>query len=176
MSRFLKGKYSGIFFPLILVLILNIPLEAVNVIYYSQGTGSFSTTSNWNSARVGGGGSTPGDIVSVDIFVIQSGHTITLDTGSNLISGLTVENGGTFDNGSSTLHVASTAATCSVDVQSGGTYTESTGGIEFSRSFGATPTFTLQSATSETFNNITLRDGAQSLSKCHHLQEQLPTQ
>lgn len=63
--------------------------------YYSQGTDNFSTTSNWDT-NSGGGGSNPADLADMqdgnDSFIIQDGHTITLDNNFD-INNLTVGQG-----------------------------------------------------------------------------------
>ena len=62
--------------------------------FYSQGTSGFSTLSNWNSDP-GGAGSNPvaGDLVDgTNTFVIQDGHTITLDQDID-VAGITVGGG-----------------------------------------------------------------------------------
>src|SRR4030042_381667 len=48
--------------------------------YYSQGSDLWSTLSNWDT-NTGGGGSDPASVADMDddAFVIQAGHTITMD-------------------------------------------------------------------------------------------------
>jgi len=48
--------------------------------FYSQGTGLFSTLTNWDTNRAGGG-SNPASVAAIDdqTFVIQPGHVITFD-------------------------------------------------------------------------------------------------
>jgi hypothetical protein len=152
-------KFLNIGIIVLLIMVTHIPAFATGTTYYSQGNGTFSTTGNWNTIRLGGG-STPGDIVSADSFIVQSGHTITLNTSTNQIIGLTVESGGIFNHSTFTLFVSSINGAAAVDIQSGGTYDEGSGKIEFFKALGSAPTFTLQAGASEIFNDITLRDGA----------------
>lgn len=73
--------------------------------FFSQGTGDFSTLSNWNTDR-GGTGTSPTATELTDgtnIFIVQDGHIITLDQDID-IAGLTVGDGasGTLTIGNST--------------------------------------------------------------------------
>ncbi|MDN4166242.1 T9SS type A sorting domain-containing protein [Cytophagales bacterium LB-30] len=55
--------------------------------FYSQGTGLFSTLTNWNKSA-GGGGANPvaGDLTSgLAVFVVQNGHTVTVDQDINVL-------------------------------------------------------------------------------------------
>lgn len=117
--------------------------------YYSQGNGNFGTTANWNTVRLGGGAS-PSDLQQGDIFVIQNGHTITMDNITNYIQDMTIESGGTFDNSSNTLFFAVAGGT--LDIQSGGTFTPSTGEIEHGA--GVFSTVTIKAASATTIYNI----------------------
>ena len=66
--------------------------------FYSQGSGNWSTTTNWDT-NAGGGGTDPasGDEAGMDnhTYIIQAGHTITLDLDmsawANGVAGLTIE-------------------------------------------------------------------------------------
>ncbi|MBE9468315.1 MAG: hypothetical protein IMY72_08350 [Bacteroidetes bacterium] len=68
--------------------------------YYSQGTGDFTTLTNWDT-NIGGGGSDPtvADLTGGNIFIIQNTHTITVDDSIN-VHALTVT--GTLTIGNST--------------------------------------------------------------------------
>ncbi len=120
------------------------------ITYYSQGTGNFGTLSNWNTVR-GGGGSSPADLVSGDIFTVQNGHTITMNNVSNLIQDLVIESGGTFDNSSNTITFAVGGGF--LDIQSGGTYTASTGTIEHNA--GVLSTVTIRATAATSLYNVT---------------------
>ncbi|MCI5055749.1 MAG: hypothetical protein MRY83_06550, partial [Flavobacteriales bacterium] len=100
-------------FTVIICLALGYNLSATT--YYSQGDDDFSNTGNWNDAP-GGGGSNP---AAVDLtsgahdFIIQDGHTVTLDTNATVAS-LTVGSPGAVagnlvfgdDNSGDTLTIA----------------------------------------------------------------------
>jgi hypothetical protein len=64
--------------------------------YYSLATGNWSTLANWNTAA-DGSGSAPASVAAMDneTFIIQAGHTITLDVDisahTNGVAGLTIE-------------------------------------------------------------------------------------
>jgi hypothetical protein len=78
--------------------------------YYSQASGNPSTLSNWNS-NPGGGGSTPANFTSNNqAFIIQNGHTMTTTATVWNVSGTNTK----------------------VEIQSGGTLTESTSAISLS--------------------------------------------
>lgn len=68
--------------------------------YYSQGSDLWSTLTNWDT-NAGGGGSDPASVAAMDdqTFIIQAGHTITLDVDmsgfANGIAGLTITGGAT---------------------------------------------------------------------------------
>ena len=56
--------------------------------YFSQGTGLFSTTSNWNTAT-NGSGSNPvaADLTSgLHNFTVQAGHTVTIDLNPSMVA------------------------------------------------------------------------------------------
>lgn len=76
------------FGTLFLLLIFSIAVSYGQVTYYSQsGETNPTNTSSWNTIP-GGGGSTPSNFSSAgDIFIVQSGHTMTLPGGSWTISG-----------------------------------------------------------------------------------------
>ncbi len=79
---------------------------------YSQGSGDPAVAANWNTAR-NGSGSTPVNIVSGELFVIQSGHTMTT-TAPWTVSGtgaITIENGGTLTVSGGVLTVNHTTGT-----------------------------------------------------------------
>lgn len=83
---------------LLLVFVLSISLPGwTAVTYYSQGSIDPTTLANWNTNRLGGG-SSPANFTSGDVFVIQNGHNMTTFTTwsiSGTGSKLWIENGGT---------------------------------------------------------------------------------
>jgi hypothetical protein len=132
--------------------------------FYSQGSDSFDVTTNWDTNQ-GGGGTDPSDFTSGDDFIIQSGHTITLNISSARVLSLTIDGGGTFNNFSHNLQIGEQDGSGGLlDIQ--GTYTASTGEISFfNAGFGGTPTYSIQSSNSaETFNDISFNDGSLSFS------------
>src|SRR5688500_12312940 len=92
--------------------------------YYSQTNGNPRTLANWNTNRAGGG-STPANFTTGDIFIIQgtgnggtTPHTMTTAGGTWIVSGtnaqIQVENG-------ATLNVANTTTTQRLTILSSGT-------------------------------------------------------
>jgi hypothetical protein len=139
---------KNLFAVLILIFLLSQTVFAQTT-YYSQDSGNFGTTSNWDTDRLGTNSAPPADFEQGDIFVIQNTHKITMDNVSNAIGGLTIESGGTFDNATNII-VFGLAGT--FNVKSGGTYIESAGTIEHNA--GALATVIIQIAADEVFNNI----------------------
>ncbi|MGB0430289.1 MAG: hypothetical protein ACPGLV_07425 [Bacteroidia bacterium] len=139
---------------------------AVAQTYYSQGSGDPDLTSNWNTSR-SGGGSTPSTFRgSNDVFVIQSGHTLTTtnNSGGNTNSGWQVI--GT----SSTLQIEDggvLVADYEVDIyRSSGTFQIDEGGkyvhnnatssiFDGTESFAANSVFEYQQMPSSTIENAT---------------------
>ena len=73
--------------------ILSTQVQATD--YYSQNSGSFTTTSNWNTASDGSGSAPSGlsDFQNgTNVFIIQDGHTITVNDSVNC-AGITVGGG-----------------------------------------------------------------------------------
>ena len=65
--------------------------------YYSQGSLAVGTLSSWNTNRAGGG-SSPGNFTTGDVFVIQNGHSMTTSsawTVSGTGNKIQIESGGT---------------------------------------------------------------------------------
>lgn len=68
--------------------------------FYSQGSGAWSTLANWDT-NTSGGGSDPASVAAMDdqTFIIQAGHTVTLDVDTsgfaNGIAGVTITGGAT---------------------------------------------------------------------------------
>ncbi len=95
------------------------------VTYYSQASGAPTTLTNWNTVR-GGGGSSPTNFTTGDVFVIQNTHTMTT-TAAWSISGtgskLWIENGGVLVAASGFAVTLATATTFQID--DGGTYIHS---------------------------------------------------
>ncbi|MEO1052050.1 MAG: T9SS type A sorting domain-containing protein [Bacteroidota bacterium] len=89
-SRLLRVKHWLLF--LLFLLVSGVSIQAAT--FYSQGTDNFSTLSNWNTDP-GGLGSNP---IATDLtdgtntFIIQDGHTITIDQDIN-VAALTVGTG-----------------------------------------------------------------------------------
>jgi len=87
--------------------------------YYSQGSLNAGLTSSWNTLR-GGGGSQPPDFTGANIFVIQSGHSMTTATALTLsdpAAELEIESGGALTLNSNNV----STYTCQID--GGGTMT-----------------------------------------------------
>src|SRR5262245_55764576 len=85
--------------------------------YYSQASVNPGTTTNWNSNRAGGG-SSPANFTSGDVFVIQNGHnmgTAAAWTVSGAGSKIQIESGGT-------LTANNIVAVPTFQVDNGGTY------------------------------------------------------
>jgi len=151
--------------------------------FYSQGTGNFTTTTNWDT-NSDGGGSDPVDLADMqdgnDSFIIQDEHTITLDDSIN-INNLTVGEGtsgglifgndatarqlvvqGTLTTGSSaTITISANNATHTFYIQGAVT---NNGSIDLRNSSSQVAntildgTFTISGNTSQ-FNNITFNTG-----------------
>jgi len=107
--------------------------------YYSQGSVTPNTLTNWNTVRAGGG-SSPANFTAGDIFVIQNTHTMTT-TANWSISGtgsrLWIENGGTLQaNDTVTLATATT-----FQMDGGGTYIQNVAMPMGSRIFQGTESF-----------------------------------
>ncbi len=136
-------------------------LFALGTTYYSQGSANFSVTSNWTT-NADGTGSNPADFTDDDIFIIQNGHTITMDNVENYLESLTIQNGGTFNNSSNTV-VFEIDGTGLI-VQSGGTYTASTGTIEANGGRNTEIVITIPTSTSfyniKTYGYLTFEDNS----------------
>src|SRR5207247_7616662 len=91
--------------------------------YYSQGSVDPTVNTNWNSIRAGGG-STPANFTSGDVFVIQNGHSMGT-TPAWSVSGtgakIQIESGGT-------LTANSIVSVPTFQVDDGGTYIHNTVG------------------------------------------------
>ncbi|MBX7045165.1 MAG: T9SS type A sorting domain-containing protein [Ignavibacteria bacterium] len=108
---------------ILLVLTSVVSQFAYGTTYYSQGSVTPTTTTNWNSVRAGGG-SSPANFTSGDIFVIQNGHTMTTSATwsvSGTGSKIQIESGG---NLVATSAITVAAAT-TFQIDNGGTYTHS---------------------------------------------------
>lgn len=103
-------------------------------VYYSQGTGTFNTLSNWNSAR-GGSGSAP-TTFSGNVFVVQNGHTMTTNSSVSLTS-LTIENGGTVQ-ADADITIGSSGT---FQIDNGGTYIHNNNTASGSTIFNGTESF-----------------------------------
>lgn len=108
--------------------------------YYSQGSVTPNTTTNWNTVRTGGGSSPAAFNIANDIFVIQNGHNMTTSTtwsisGSN--SKLQIESGGILT-ATSAVTIASSGT---FQIDNGGTYIHSNKGTPSSTIFNGTESF-----------------------------------
>lgn len=108
--------------------------------YYSQGSVTPSTTTNWNTVRAGGGSSPANFSTANDIFVIQNGHNMTTSaawsvTGSS--SKIQIESGGTL----TANHAVTVAATSTFQIDNGGTYIHNNTGAGSSTIFAGTESF-----------------------------------
>lgn len=131
--------------------------------YYSQGSGDPNTLSNWDT-NTGGGGTAPASFSSSsDVFVIQSGHTMTT-TGTWSLSGssmkLQIESGGVLQ----ADHTVDLTPSSTFQIDNNGTYNHNFTGNEIfdgTESFGASSTVEIQSRPSSTldqgigFGNLT---------------------
>lgn len=97
-----------------------IPLVQATSTYYSQNSGNVLTTVYWNSQRTGGGAS-PANFTSGDIFVIQTGHIMTTGNSWTVSGGgnkIQIESGGT-------LTATYLVSTATFQVDDSGTYNHS---------------------------------------------------
>lgn len=122
--------------------------------YYSQSSSAPTSTSNWNSERLGGGSSPSNFTSSNDEFVIQNGHTMT-NTSTWTISctngKLQIESGGTL-NAQATVDVV---PSMTFQIDNGGTFIHDFSGEEIydgTESFGATSTVELQTRPAATYD------------------------
>lgn len=132
--------------------------------YYSQTSGDPTVLSNWDS-NTGGGGTDPSNFsTGSDVFVIQSGHTMTT-TASWSLSGtgmtLQIESGGTLQ----ANHTVDLTPSSTFQIDNGGQYNHNYSGNEVfdgTESFGTSSTVELQQLPSSTidqgitFGNLTL--------------------
>lgn len=122
--------------------------------YYSQSSSTPSTTSNWNSDRLGAGSAPSGFSSSSDVFVIQNGHTMTTSaswalSGSNMT--LQIENGGILQ----ADHIVDLTPSSTFQVDNGGIYKHNFDSDEIfdgTESFGATSTVELQARPAGSFS------------------------
>ena len=118
-----KFKTTFGILAILLLMLVNIGWSA-GTTYYSQGNLAVNTLANWNTIR-GGGGTSPANFTSSDIFVIQNGHAMTLAaTYTWVVTGGTViiESGGSWQNSSAT-----TVTIPTFTIYGGGTYYHNTG-------------------------------------------------
>ena len=138
-----------------------LPVNATT--YYSQGSGDPNTLSNWDTNTNGGGSAPSGFSTSSDVFVIQSGHTMTT-TGTWSLSGsnmkLQIENGGILQ----ANHTVDLTPSSTFQIDNSGTYNHNFSGNEIfdgTESFNATSTVEIQTRPSSTldqgiaFGNLT---------------------
>ena|GEM_PF-1981113 len=109
------------------------------ITYYSQGSLAPNLTTSWNTVR-GGGGSAPANFTGGDIFVVQSGHSMTTSatwTVSGTGAKIQIEGGGTLQ-----ANNAVTVPTFQIDA--GGKFIHNTGTATVpgtARSFAANSTY-----------------------------------
>jgi hypothetical protein len=139
----MKGKWITVLVSLALVVglfgVLPAPKALAATTYYSQGSLAPDLTSSWNSNR-GGGGSTPANFTSGDVFVIQNGHNMTASTAWSISgsgSKLWIENGGTLT--ATSAVTLATATTFQIDT--GGTYVHNNATAYGSSIFAGTEAF-----------------------------------
>jgi hypothetical protein len=83
-------KRFSTFFTSFSLLIVCSSIAFATTYYSKTGQANASTTSSW-SLNSDGSGTTPANFTSGDIFIIQSGHTMTSPSGNWIISGLNSE-------------------------------------------------------------------------------------
>ncbi len=113
--------------------------------FYSQSSGDPLTLSNWNDIRIGGG-SSPADFTSGDVFVIQNGHIMTTSAGwtvGGTSSSIQIEAGGTLIASYTVISNQSTIIDGTFQINqggwaTGGTWTYGPGGtLVFNNSSGS---------------------------------------
>jgi len=134
----MKSIIARIF--LVLALSASIVSTLFGAVYYSQGSVTPNTTTNWNSNRAGGGSSPSGFNIANDIFVIQNGHNMTTSatwsiSGSN--SKLQIESGGTL----TATFAVTIASNGTFQIDNGGTYIHNNTGTPSSTIFNGTESF-----------------------------------
>ena len=102
-----------------------------------------NATGNWNTGATWLGSTVPASGVAV---TVASGHTLTLDVGAT-VSSLTVNSGGTFNNGTAQTLTISASGT----LANSGTFTGNTGTVSFAGAGTVSGTVA--------FNNVTLAGG-----------------
>lgn len=127
--------------PLVLTLIVllqSVGVYSQGVTYYSQGSLAADNISSWNSNRAGGG-SSPLDFSSGDVFVIQNSHamftsgstTWTLSgDGSSNSCGFTIENGGSIQVNKG-MSIIDALGNSSVTMGSSAVFIDNTGSATF---------------------------------------------
>ena len=73
--QFMKSIFARIY--LVLAFSTSIVSNHFAATYYSQGSVTPNTTTNWNTVRTGGGSSPAAFNIANDVFVIQNGHNMT---------------------------------------------------------------------------------------------------
>jgi bacillolysin len=109
--------------------------------YYSQGSVTPNTLTNWNTNRGGGGGS-PANFTNGEVFVVQNGHTMTTTAAwsvSGANSRVIIENGGTLV--AATTFPVTLSAASYFQIDNGGTYKHQNSNAWATTIFQGTETF-----------------------------------
>lgn len=115
--------FYGVVMKKILLLTLLIPSFIFSqTIYYSQGSLDPTITTNWNTIRTGGGTSPSNFTTNNQHFVIQNGHTMTVNSGWSISGGsgvkLQIEDGGILISNAAITFTS----TPTFQIDNGGTY------------------------------------------------------
>lgn len=131
-----------------LIVLLTFALQGFGATYYSRvATGNFATVSSWSTSPTG----TPTNataLAATDVFIIQSGHNITVAAGQT-VAGITINTGGTLTSGAAITLVVNGPWV------KNGTFTPSTGTVTFG---GASAAINVGTGTAN-FNNISIAAG-----------------
>ncbi|MFN5209143.1 MAG: hypothetical protein ACK5D8_06580 [Bacteroidota bacterium] len=130
---FLYSKVVRTFLASIAFLGIFLCGETQAATYFSQGTGLFSTTSNWNTATNGSGTSpVAADLTSgLHNFTVQAGHTVTIDLDPSMVA-LTLDGNLVVGNDATTRTVTITGLTT---VNAGASFTSGTADISHAITF-----------------------------------------
>lgn len=117
-------------------------------------SGNWTSAATWTSC----GGGYPGQTINSDTATIAAGHTVTLNANpTNPISRLTVNSGGVFNGGSSTLTLSGSGGTPGLTVA--GSFLGQNGTTVFNNSVGATAqTLAVNGVGLIEFNHLTINN------------------
>lgn len=131
-----------------LIMLLAGTLQTFGATYYSRvATGNFAAVGSWSTSPTG----TPVNaaaLVATDVFIIQSGHNITVAAGQT-VAGITINTGGTLTSGAAITLIVNGPWV------KNGTFTPSTGTVTFG---GASAAINVGTGTAN-FNNISIASG-----------------